>query len=82
MHRDAGDATARPGGPQYSNRVVIHDSKELAGAAIAQLIKLNQSEEAIKKVIWIDPTCTHAYKGRLSKKRKRESAIFLRWEFT
>jgi hypothetical protein len=55
MHRDAGDATARPGGPQYRNRVVIHDSKELAGAAVEQLIKLNQSEEATKKVIWIDP---------------------------
>jgi ABC-type sugar transport system substrate-binding protein len=36
-------------------RVVIQDSKELAGAAIAQLIKLNQSEEDVKKVIWIDP---------------------------
>lgn len=36
-------------------RLVIQDSKELAGAAIAQLIRLNQSEEAAKKVIWIDP---------------------------
>jgi len=36
-------------------RVVIQDSKELAGTAIAQLIKSNQSEEAAKKVIWIDP---------------------------
>jgi ABC-type sugar transport system substrate-binding protein len=36
-------------------RVVIQDSKELAGAAIAQLIKLNQSEGNVKKVIWIDP---------------------------
>jgi len=36
-------------------RVVIQDSKELAGAAITQLIKLNQSEEDAKKVIWIDP---------------------------
>jgi len=55
MYHDAGDATARPGGPQYRNRVVIHDSKALAGAAVEQLIKLNQSEEATKKLIWIDP---------------------------
>jgi ABC-type sugar transport system substrate-binding protein len=38
-------------------RIVIQDSKELAGAAIAELIRLSQSNHIaeINKVIWIEP---------------------------
>jgi ABC-type sugar transport system substrate-binding protein len=39
-------------------RIVIQDSKELAGAAIARLISLNQNQGVAdgKKVIWVNPT--------------------------